>query len=279
MPTKSIHKAAALMGVAVVALPSQTALELAVVARVPNDNRPEFCGLLTLYFERMQLLPKVREQEDKQRAERLNSDRQVTGLFDALHEVREQFVNLPIPAKLTIGAFALRRAIHGSVAPEEILRQVEDLGSSLDAIKMLLSYRQAIDELHSTLVDLFLSKAAERDRAAEQTTSPRGGAPSKSPDIPNNPSVSIFDHFIINVAKIVYAHGGKLTLDKNRGSGTAIDFLRIAERYLPRDFVPPGILAAEGEDVLRGFARLRSMITRGRSLARGATTGQKPVRT
>jgi hypothetical protein len=141
---------------------------------------------------------------------------------------------------------------------EEALRlRVADIelgeGGGVDGgERIVTSFKDVLQHLHN----------AASTREWPPSAAPDGGAPSKSVDIPGNPLVSAFDLFSIGLAHDVQRNGGRLTLDKNIGRGTAIEFLRAAAPYLPRRFIPKHIL-----DATAGLDRLQKMFRRGREQA------------
>jgi len=71
----------------------------------------------------------------------------------------------------------------------------------------------------------------------EFRASSKGGAPSKSPALAGNPRVSTEDLFVLEICGCVDRHDGQLTLDKNRKTGTLIEFLKVAAHHLPRGLI------------------------------------------
>jgi hypothetical protein len=87
-----------------------------------------------------------------------------------------------------------------------------------------------------------------------------GGAPTTSPTVPGNPRTSAEDLFILLVFRLVHQCGGRLTLNKNDGGGTAVKFFTLASAYLPSTFRLKGL----------GLSRLQFL--------RQYATGQEPIK-
>jgi hypothetical protein len=265
-------------------LTSQVLLGLAEVVRVPTEEQVKFYESLPKLFQFMTVMQREQKYENRMAAEQLAIERQIGGLFSVLSDLQERLAGLHPHACKILGILAVLREQQTTVISiPETRRQLDDIlknfdvGGGIRGVEYYLEYKALIDNFAEATRDWAWMIALEKWDKSQKFAKPRGGAPSKSPDIPDNPLVSTFDHFMIIVSKHVYTHGGKLTLDKNRGSGTAIDFLRIAAGHLPHGFVPAGILSSSDEEASsKGLARLQAMIRRGKGLATKPTTGQKP---
>ncbi len=98
--------------------------------------------------------------------------------------------------------------------------------------------------------------------AGEHSRKRKGGAPSKSIDVPGNPRVNAADFFIYTVCGIATKYGGRLTLDTARNRGTLCDFIKVARDYLPKNLIP-------SSPSMSRLQRLRTQATR-------SMTRQKP---
>jgi hypothetical protein len=199
--------------------------------------------------------------------DRLNAldevSRQKLGIYAILHR---PIIAPPGSDEWIENALADAYENYGPPEPDEALRlQIADIelgegGGVEGGERIVTSFKEMLQHLHN----------AASTREWPRSATPDGGARSRSIDVPGNPLVSAFDLFSIELAHDVQRHGGRLTLDKNIGGGTAIEFLWAAAQYLPPGFIPKPVLDATG-----GLDRLQKMFKRGRERA-CRRTGEKP---
>lgn len=193
-------------------------------------------------------------------------ERQLSEIQEAVATLMERLAGSDKDTKDTLGIYKLHRDNFASpLTDQERRRHIADMVEG----GQVPQGRREIDALFQ-LLQAWHDAAGTREWPKLSS----GGAPSKSLSIPGNPAVTAFDLFSPFLSKIVHDHGGRLTLDKTLGTGTAIDFLHLAKPYLPESFIPQGILGAKTGGVLSGLSRLQKMIARGRRSV--SATGQKP---
>lgn len=226
-------------------------MRIADLANVSIEQRVGFCAGLPGLFK---LAHKWHEWDVTSAPKRKAIDRQLKQVVKDATALKAKLKGLDDAARKTLGIYALRHEVFGAAATDEQLRfQVMDLneGGRTEAGVARVKY-------FTNVVDNILTAASTREWPP---SSAKGGAPSKSPNLPGNPNVSAFDLFVVELERLVHSHGGRTTLDKNYSIGTLIAIIDVARPYLPNDLVP---------DKLK-LSRLRQLQQLGRP------TGQKPL--
>ncbi len=238
-------------------LTDEAIIRIAELAKVPTERRADFCAALPGLFK---LARNWHEWDVTSAPKRDAIDRQLKQLEKDATAFKARLEGLDDAARKQLGIYALYHERFGTAAAddEDAAKQrrfrIMDLVEG-GRVKIGLS-RVA---LFARVVDDIRTAASTREWPP---SSAKGGAPSKSLDLPGNPNVKAFDLFVIELVRLVHFHGGRTTLDKNYGTGTLIKITDVARPHLPNDFVP---------DKLK-LSRLRRLQQQARP------TGQKPLR-
>jgi hypothetical protein len=197
---------------------------LARIAQIKPGQEDGFIFDLAVVFSR---LPRM-IQFDRKVIEREVTSKQLRRVNRAASQLRRELENLDTNARRALGVAALRRQQFGATdLVADLIYQTEDLIAVADGLsrgeKLLLAIGAGLELLDDGASSCLLKAGSH------------GGAPSKSPEIPGNPKVSSGDLFFLEVFRIVQRHGGRLTIDKNAGSGTCLEFRDYAAPYLPSD--------------------------------------------
>ena len=240
-------------------LTEEAAHLIAETAEVPADRRAEFAIALPGLFR------SAREDhrwDVKSAPLREAIPPQLLKVEEAARQLRACLDDLDEAARRSLGIYAIRHELFGSVTTDRELRfQVMDLvegGRLQEGLLLVASYSEIIEKVRIA--------AATREWPAGLD----GGRPSKRLDLPGNPEVTPFDLFVFNIERHVLWCGGCTTMNKNDGKGSFTQILRIASPHLPLDFIPPGVLVADEGGTFRGLSRVY------RVRSKASRTGQKP---
>ena len=230
-------------------LTDEAIIRIAELAKVPTERRADFCAALPWLFK---LAREEHEWDVTSAPKREAAVRQLTQVEKAATALKACLDGLDYTARKKLGIYALRHWLYGAAATDEELRfQVMNL-----VIDGQVEIGLSRVGFFSRIVDDIRTAASTREWPP---SSAKGGAPSKSFDLPGNPKVSAFDLFVFHMELLAQLHGGRTKLDKNYCTGTLIQILEIAKPYLPNGFVPDDL----------PLSRMQRVKTRGRS------TGQK----
>jgi hypothetical protein len=95
-----------------------------------------------------------------------------------------------------------------------------------------------------------------RSAAYEEFWATKGGGQSKALGGPNAPAL---DHFVVGIWRLAWQHNCPVTIDPNKGSGTLIDFLKLAAPLLPPGLVPSELWTPDDAGSFKGLKRLQRL--------------------
>jgi len=161
----------------------------------------------------------------------------------------------------TLERYASRQAIFGRALNDKQLReQLEDIDDGYigegplfgEAVgpQLVKSFERAMQALRSVAGTCEWPQVSHRPPKLLQIGHPR---------------CNYFDFFVVRLSNLVHGYGGQLTLETDAGSGTAVDFLRYAAKYLPSGVIPAELLVVDGDGQLKGLKRLQKMIAMGKA--------------
>jgi hypothetical protein len=101
----------------------------------------------------------------------------------------------------------------------------------------------------STVIDDMIAAASIREWPA------REGRPPNWFDHPQNPNMAAFDFFVLYFVQVIRSHGGRETLEKNAGTGSLVDCLKLARPHLPEGLIKDGYSMSRLERLRRAASR------------------------
>jgi hypothetical protein len=229
--------------------PEDILRQLATLAQIEGEHQDSFIRNLRFIFE---IAPEWHRFDQRARKRDAVKD-QLSKVEKAIARLQGELECLDSGARRALGVAVLRHKEFGaSQSLQEHIFETDDQIRLGDGVVRG-------EELLGTCLD-----ALETLRAATSSYQFQGparrGAPTKSPAVAGNPKTTAEDLFILEVHRLANLHGGHLTLDKNARTGTAMEFLQLASRYLPGTF------------------RLKGFSTRRLQELRKWVAGQKPTR-
>ena len=177
---------------------------------------------------------------------RLRVRKQLVGVEKAAARLKGRLDELDVNARKALGLSLLRclefRPARSLAEHNHQMLDLKEVGDGVARGGLLLkSYARGVEMIHAGA------------SSYEFPVSPKRGAKSKSPSVAGNPRTTAADLFVLEIYGCVNRHGGRLTLDKNLGGGTARKFFDTAADYLPLKFGLRGFSSSRLQE-LRKFA-------------------------
>jgi hypothetical protein len=210
--------------------PEDILRQLAKLAQIDSEHQDSFIRDLRFIFE---MAPEW-HRFDQRAIKRDAVKDQLSKVEKAIAKLQEELECLDSGARRALGVAALRHKEFGaSQSLQEHIFQTDDL---IRVGKGVVRGEELLGTCLDTLATLRAGASSYQFQGARQ-----GGAPTKSPLVPGNPNASAEDLFIASVYGVVARYGGHLTLDKNAGGGTSVEFFAFAAKYLPKTFRLKGL--------------------------------------
>jgi hypothetical protein len=228
-------------------LPRDFVDKVAQLVKISKEELPSFADCLDALFDM------AREWHARDR-EIARKQKVVPGELDDVRKLaiklRRRLLTLDSVSRRHLGLYALvqQQLPYANTPGADVGQMIPHLvkeGDIEQAERVVASYRIVIDEM--------IAAASTREWPV------REGRPANWFDYSQDTNMIAFDYFVLYFVQLIRSHGGKETLEKNAGTGSLVDCLKLARAHLPAGLITNGYSMSRLERLRRaarqGFPR------------------------